>query len=88
MRQPAPYRPDPRLARTLWQCLALGALVLMLVPPARGPVLLVGQLPLWLLLAPALSLAVLYRHALLARLAPARPRRGGPAVPRRGRQHP
>lgn len=83
MRHPAPNRPDPRLARALWQCLAVGVVVLLLVPPARGPVLLVGQLPLWLLLAPAVSLAVLYRDALTRRLRPVPGRRGPQATARR-----
>lgn len=56
--------PDPRLARTLWQWLALGVAVMLLVPAARGPAYLLGNLPFWLLLAPGTGLIVLYRHAL------------------------
>jgi hypothetical protein len=75
-RYPAPRHslsPDPRLARTLWQWLALGALVMALVPAARGPVQLLGYLPFWLVLAPGLSLALLHRHALAQALRAVRP---------------
>jgi hypothetical protein len=65
--------PDPRLARTLWQWLALGSLVLLLVPPAREPAYLLGNLPFWLVLAPGLSLALLYRDALATAWRRARP---------------
>ncbi len=58
--------PDPRLARALWQWLALGAIATLVVPAARGPVYLLGSLPFWLLLAPAVALLVLHRHALAA----------------------
>jgi hypothetical protein len=64
--QPAPEHPDPRLVRTLWQWLALGLVAMLLVPAARGPVHLFGNLPFWLLLAPGTGLLVLYRHALAA----------------------
>lgn len=89
--QPIPriLAPDPRLARTLWQWLTLGSLLVALLPAARGYSQAVGWLPFWLLLAPAVSLCVLYRHRLSARLAVARsrflvpgPRRRRP--PRRG----
>ena len=70
---------DPRLARTLWQWLGLGALCVLLLPAARGDAHLVGWLPFWLVLAPASALAVLYRTALTAawraRLVLATPRR-------------
>ncbi len=65
--------PDPRLARTLWQWLALGALAMLLVPAARGPVYLLGNVPYWLVLAPGLSLALLYRHALASAWRAVRP---------------
>jgi len=48
------------LARCLWQCLLLGAL-LALVLPDGSP-----ALSRWLLAAPAASLLMLYRHALWA----------------------
>ena len=75
---------DPRLARTLWQWLALGALAMLLVPAARGPVYLLGNMPFWLVLAPGIALLTLYRHALaaawrahLVRATPRRRRRFG-----------
>lgn len=71
--------PDPRLARTLWQWFALGLVAMLLVPAARGPVYLLGNMPFWLLLAPGLGLLLVYRHALVAawraRLVRATPRR-------------
>lgn len=72
-------RPDPRLARTLWQWLALGALAMLLLPEARGAQALLGNLPFWLVVAPGLALITLHRHALAAawraRLVRATPRR-------------
>ncbi|MFY2763732.1 hypothetical protein [Arenimonas sp. MALMAid1274] len=70
--------PDPRLARTLWQWLALGLATLALLPAARGSTLLLGYAPFWLF-APALALLLVHRHALVAawraRLVRATPRR-------------
>ena len=60
------HRPDPRLVRTLWQWLALGGIATLVVPAARGPVYLLGNMPFWLLVAPALALLILHRHALAA----------------------
>jgi hypothetical protein len=57
---------DQRIARTLWQWLALGAIAMLLVPAARGPVYLLGNMPFWLVLAPGFALLTLYRHALVA----------------------
>ena len=80
------HAPDPRLARTLWQWLALGVVAMLLVPAARGPVYLLGNMPFWLLIAPASALLILHRHALAAAWRTARaPRRRFPAV-RRGRR--
>jgi len=92
-RQPLPSQPDPVLARTLWQWFALGAVATLLVPAARGQVHLLGNLPFWLLVAPAVALLILYRHALAAawraRLVRATPRRrrrfGDPQARRSGR---
>lgn len=84
--------PDPRLARTLWQWLALGFIAMLLVPAARGPVYLLGNMPFWLLIAPGLALLILYRHALVAAWravlvrAPRRRRRSGDGQARR--RHP
>lgn len=81
--------PDPRLARTLWQWLALGLMAMLLVPAARGPVYLLGNMPFWLLIAPGLALVILYRHALAAACravlvrAPRRRRRSGTGQARR-----
>ena len=86
---PQAHTPDPRLARTLWQWLALGFTAMLLVPAARGPVYLLGNLPFWLLIAPGLALAILYRHALVAAWravlvrAPRRRRRFGSGQARR-----
>ena len=70
---------DPRLARTLWQWLVLGALAVALVPAARGDSTLLGWLPFWLVVVPATALLTLHRHALVAawraRLVRATPRR-------------
>jgi hypothetical protein len=58
---------DPRLARTLWQWLALGALALVLVPALRGTTEALGWAPYWLVVAPAVALAVAYRQQLFLR---------------------
>lgn len=58
--------PDPRIANVLGHWLALGALALLMLPPARGELPWLGSGPYWLLLAPAIALAVLYRRALAA----------------------
>lgn len=79
---------DPRIARTLWQWLALGVVAMLLVPAARGPVYLLGNMPFWLVLAPGFALLTLYRHALaaawrahLVRATPRRRRRTGVRSP-------
>ena len=61
-----PYAPHPRLTRVLWQCLALGALLVLAIPAARGYSLWFGPGPLWLLGAPVVSLLMLYRQAIAA----------------------
>lgn len=58
---------DPRLARTLWQWLALGALALLAWPAARGQTPWLGWGPYWAVIAPLLALAVAYRHRLFDR---------------------
>ena len=72
-------RPDLRVARTLWQWLSLGLLAVLLLPEARGASHWLGNAPFWLVLAPALALVTLYRHARAvawrARLVRATPRR-------------
>ena len=70
---------DPRIANTLWQWLVLGAVAVALLPAARGDAFLIGWLPFWLLVVPAVALMTLYRHVLAAawraRLVRATPRR-------------
>src|SRR5688572_1826 len=56
---------DPRLARTLWQWLALGALALCLWPELRGSTETLGWGPYWAVVAPVLALGVAYRHRFL-----------------------
>ena len=55
---------DPRLARTLWQWLALGALAVLAWPAARGQTAWLGWAPYCAVVAPALALVVAYRHRL------------------------
>jgi hypothetical protein len=89
MKPDAATTPDPLLARTLWQWLALGLIAMLVVPAARGPVYLLGNMPFWLLAAPGLALLVLYRHALASAWravlvrAPRRRRRSGSGQARR-----
>lgn len=54
------------LNRLLWQWLAVGVLLMLLFPAARGTSELVGPLGFWLLAAPLASLIVFHRHALAA----------------------
>ena len=83
--RPPTNAPHPRLARALWQWLALGVLLLLVFPAARGPSLWFGPGAFWLLGAPLASLLMLYRHALAAVwrgiLAPAPRRRDGVLLP-------
>jgi hypothetical protein len=58
---------DPRLARTLWQWLALGMLAVIAWPAARGQTAWLGWAPYWAVVAPAIALAVAYRHRWLAK---------------------
>ena len=96
----SPSAIDPRLTRTLWQWLALGALALLAWPAARGHTEWLGWAPYWAVVAPAIGLVVAYRERLFSRTvavdAPAtahrrrvRAARGQAqrvATPRRGRQ--
>ena len=89
-RAPAPASaPDPRLARGLLQWLVLGAL-LMAFPAVRAPSLWFGAGAFWLLGAPLVSLAMLYRHAVAAAwrgiLVPAPRRRRPRSAPRQARR--
>ena len=56
------------LARLLWQWLAVGVLLTLLFPAARGHSALLGPVAFWLLGVPLTSLFVFYRHALAAAL--------------------
>jgi hypothetical protein len=58
--------PDPRLSRTLWQWLVLGALLLALFPDARGYGEWLGWRPFWAVIAPSVALVVLHRQVLAA----------------------
>jgi hypothetical protein len=57
---------DPRLQRALWQWLATGLLLLLLVPASRGQSAWLGAGWYWLAAAPALSLLTLYRQVIAA----------------------
>lgn len=50
----------------LWCWLVFGAVVMALIPQARGMQTLVGWLPFWLVVAPLLDLAFVHRHRLLS----------------------
>ena len=89
---PAFDRPPPVLARSLWQCLVVGLLLVACLPAARNGAGVAGPWIFWLVGAPVVSLLVLYRRALalawqsvLVR-APRRrrPRHGGPQARRNG----
>ena len=54
------------VARLLWQWLAVGLLLTLLFPAARGNSALLGPLAFWLLGVPLTSLLVFHRHALAA----------------------
>lgn len=71
-----PSNPAPAawLGTALVYWLVLGSVILALVPEARGQSALLGWLPFWLALAPALSLLVLQLSRLPVWLAAARAR--------------
>ena len=50
----------------LWCWLVFGAVVMALIPQARGMQPLVGWLPFWLIVAPLLDLAFVHRDRLLS----------------------
>ena len=50
----------------LWCWLVFGAVVMALIPQARGMQPLLGWLPFWLIVAPLLDLAFVHRHRLLS----------------------
>lgn len=57
---PAGARPDPRLDEALKVLLAVGAVVVLLWPGARGSVASIGWLPMWLLGMPLVALWALH----------------------------
>lgn len=65
-RSSAATNPDPRVNRTLWQWLVLGALLLAVFPDARGYSAWLGWLPFWALIAPSTALLALHRQVLMA----------------------
>lgn len=52
--------------RLLRRWLCIGLLAVLLIPAARGHNLWIGWMPYWLVIAPALSLALLHRRPLAA----------------------
>jgi hypothetical protein len=77
------HRPDPRLSRALWQCLSIGMLLCLCLPPLRGHNPWLGWMPFWLVLYPGLALLLVHRQRLLSR-------RSRPVLPmsrRQPRQH-
>jgi hypothetical protein len=50
----------------LWCWLVFGAVVMALIPQARGMQPLIGWLPFWLIVAPLLDLAFVHRQRLLS----------------------
>jgi hypothetical protein len=72
MHLPAQARelPDPRLERALRRCVAIGALLVLAVPAARGHSSWFGALPLWLLAMPLVSWWALHRFRLPRRSQP------------------
>jgi len=82
---------DPRLDAVARYALAIGAVLVLLLPAARGFNEQVGWLPMWLLAMPAAAWWGAHGFALPWRRAPeaegrrALPRRRGPQARRRGR---
>jgi hypothetical protein len=83
---------DPRLDAIARYALAIGAVLVLLLPSARGFSEQVGWLPMWLLAMPAAAWWGAHGFALPRRRGPeaaesrrARPRRSGPQARRRGR---
>ena len=52
----------------LWSWFVFGAVVIALIPQARGMQSSIGWLPFWLVVAPLLDLAFVHRHRLLSTL--------------------
>ena len=82
--------PDPRLERALRHCIAIGALLVLAVPAARGHSSWLGALPLWLLAMPLVSWWALHRFRLprASHASPRRRRHGAQAARRQARRRP
>lgn len=87
-----PDRADPRVDEALKLLLAIGAMLVLLLPSARGSVASIGWLPMWLLGMPAVALWASRGFALPGRKAPAvvsqRTRRGRTTPQARRRPRP
>ena len=72
-RRPRPEPVDPRLDTVLRHATAIGVVLVLLLPAARGTQAALGWLPLWLLAMPLVAWWALHRFALprWMRLAPA-----------------
>ena len=82
---------DPRLDAALHYAIAIGALLVVLLPAARGMHAVIGWLPLWLLAMPMMAWWALHgfplpRAAQSDRPVVARSRRNAPQARRRARQ--
>jgi len=71
-RRPAHEPADPRLEAVLRHAIAIGVVLVLLLPAARGTHAMLGWLPLWLLAMPLVAWWALHRFALprWIRLAP------------------
>lgn len=81
---------DPRLEQALHYAIAIGAVLVLLLPGARGMHAALGWLPLWLLAMPLVALWALHRFRLPRGHQPTRPaiarvRRSVPQARRRAR---
>ena len=61
---PRAKAPDPRLESLLRYVVAIGAVLVVLLPEARGSHVTLGALPLWLLAMPVTAWWALHRFAL------------------------
>lgn len=74
----SPEHVDPRLDAVLRHLIAIGAVLVLLLPAARAEHAALGWLPLWLLGMPLVALWALHRCALPGRLRRDRPVRSAP----------
>ncbi len=91
IRHPDAAEIDPRLDAALRYAIAIGAVLLLLLPAARGMHTAIGWLPLWLLALPMTAWWALHRFPLPRAAQPDRPviargRRNLPQARRRARQ--